>query len=533
MRGAEGAQVLDISAARLRVATVKIGCQLSYVTCGFGAIYLALTWHQPHRPELVALFVTAGLGTFVIASAPVERIVRSRWCEAFFLGWSVLDLGLIVVGMLIDGGTRSPVAVLLFGAAVFAGMSYPLRSVIAVGVLTVVSYVIVAILSGSTSQGTEAWFCFGLAYISAMSAWQAANQNRQHALLARISRADPLTGCLNRRGFEGRVQAELRATARRGTQGALLVLDLDQFKLVNDRHGHAVGDELLCWVGGTIESNLRPLDSVGRLGGDEFAVLLPDVDATEALNCATRIRTALHDRTGASIGVATYPLDGVDVDALLQQADARLYASRPSKRDPGRLAERLSWAEALAHAVDARMGGGNEHSALVASYAAMIARRLGWSDEQLGLLRIAATLHDIGKFAVPESILTKPGALSDGEWAEMRKHPEIGAELVSRIEGLEVIVPWIRHSHERYDGQGYPDRRGGEDILAAARIIFVADAFDAMTAHRPYRPAMSACDALAELRRHSGTQFDPEAVEALHQQLSAATRDAAPVAAPI
>jgi HD-GYP domain-containing protein (c-di-GMP phosphodiesterase class II) len=263
------------------------------------------------------------------------------------------------------------------------------------------------------------------------------------------------------------------------------------------------------------------LDAIARLGGDEFAVLLPDIEATDALNCATRMRAVLRERTGASIGMAVYPLDGADAGSLLKHADARLYASRPPGRYPALLAERFSWAETLARAVDSRMGDWHEHSRLVSVYAVMIAKELGWSEESLGLLRIAATLHDVGKVEIPDRILRKPGPLTDEELAELRRHPEIGAELVSRIEGLDVIVTWIRHAHERYDGCGYPEGLRGDKIPEAARIIFVADAFDAMTSDRPYRAAMSAAEALAELRRNARTQFDPEAVEALHRQLAA------------
>jgi HD-GYP domain-containing protein (c-di-GMP phosphodiesterase class II) len=305
-----------------------------------------------------------------------------------------------------------------------------------------------------------------------------------------------------------------------------LLLDLDQFKLVNDRFGHSRGDELLCWVVRALERVVRPLDAIGRLGGDEFAVLLPGITASDALNCATRIRGELLERTGASVGLATYPLDATEVEALIQQADVRMYASRPSRSVCAQMAERLSWAETLAHAVDVRMSGEHEHSRLVAEYAAMIAFELGWSADEIGLLRIAATLHDVGKFAIPDSILAKPGRLTDKEFEEIRRHPDLGAELVSRIDGLEAIAPWIRHSHERYDGAGYPDGLEGDDIPQAARIIFVADAFDAMTGDRPYRAPSSAAQALAELRRHAGTQFDGRAVDALHRQLTSAQPDA-------
>jgi diguanylate cyclase (GGDEF)-like protein len=446
MLGFREEPVTDVSAARIRVASVRIGVWLTYVICAAGAVYVALTWRSPHRPTLAILFGVGTLGGLLVSRLPAERIVRSPWCEAFFLSWSALDFVLIALLMIADGGTDSPLAPILIAPAVFAAMSYPLRSVVTVGALMVGCYIVVAIGLGTAGLGSEAWFGFVLACTGIMSAWQAHNQARQHALLARMSRSDPLTGCLNRRGLEERLEAELLAARRKLSQGALLLIDLDGFKLVNDRHGHAAGDELLCWVVRTLGRVVRPLDAVARLGGDEFAVLLPDIEAAQALNCATRMRAVLRERTGASIGMATYPLDGSDAASLFKQADARLYASRPTRRYPALLAERFSWAETLARAVDSRMSDTHDHSRLVSVYAVMIAKEIGWSEESLGLLRIAATLHDVGKVEIPDRILRKPGPLTDEEFAEMRRHPVIGAELVSRIEGMDVIVPWIRHA---------------------------------------------------------------------------------------
>jgi HD-GYP domain-containing protein (c-di-GMP phosphodiesterase class II) len=157
----------------------------------------------------------------------------------------------------------------------------------------------------------------------------------------------------------------------------------------------------------------------------------------------------------------------------------------------------------------------HEHSAAVSDWAVAIAQRLGWRAEMLGMLRIAVMLHDIGKVNVPDQILRKPGPLNSQEFEEMMKHAETGADLVSRIEGLETIVPWIRHSHESFDGTGYPDGLCGEEIPPASRILLVADAFDAMTSSRPYREALSFDFARGELERNAGTQFDPECVQAL------------------
>jgi putative nucleotidyltransferase with HDIG domain len=168
-----------------------------------------------------------------------------------------------------------------------------------------------------------------------------------------------------------------------------------------------------------------------------------------------------------------------------------------------------------------RMNASHEHSRAVADLAVSIATELGWQSDMLGMLRMAAMLHDIGKVTVPDEILCKPGELTTEEYGHMKGHSIAGAELVSRIEGLDVIVAWIRHSHESWDGSGYPDGLRGEAIPQASRIMLVADAFDAITSTRPYREALSAEHACEELMRHAGTQFDPACVRALLAHLAA------------
>jgi diguanylate cyclase (GGDEF)-like protein/putative nucleotidyltransferase with HDIG domain len=523
MRQAEDRGIVDLWALRLREATIAAGVWLTYALCGAGELYVAATWQRSNRPALAALFGAALLSAFVLSLLPREPIVRSRFREAFFFGWSMLDLVLIALASLADGGTASPITLFFIVPVVFSAMSYPLSSVAAVGGLTVAGYLTLAVTVDGSDWSHQVLFAVVLTCTGVVSAWQAQHHNRQRSALREVSRTDPLTGCLNRRGFEERAVAEIDAAARRCSQGAVLVLDIDHFKPVNDRHGHAAGDELLCWVVQTLQRVVRPGDEVGRLGGDEFAVLFAEIQPADALECAARISQALSERAPASLGVATFPMDGTKLEQLTRQADTRLYASRHGRTRPGDAppTERLSWAAALAHAVDLRMDSRHEHSRAVADSAVSIARSLGWQDEQLGMLRVAAMLHDVGKVTVPDRILRKPGPLSVREWAMIKEHPGMGAELVSRIEGLETIVPWIRHSHESFDGSGYPDGLRGEEIPQASRILRVADAFDAITSSRSYCDGDSVASACEEMRRQAGSEFDPACVEALLEHLGA------------
>jgi diguanylate cyclase (GGDEF)-like protein/putative nucleotidyltransferase with HDIG domain len=524
MKGEVDTGIVDQSAVGMRVATFSAGIGLTYVVCATSAIYAALTWERPHRVVLLVAFGLGMLGGLIAARLPRERIVRSRFREVFFFGWSLLDLALIVLATWADGGTGSPVALIFFIPVVFAAMSYPLGSVVAVAGLSVAAYMTLAVTIGGATWAYQALFAVMLGCTGAMSAWQARNHDCQRSALMEVSLADPLTGCLNRRGFEERAVAEIGAATRRAGQGTVLVLDIDHFKPVNDRFGHAAGDELLRWVVSTIKATVRPNDAIGRIGGDEFAILFADIDPTDALEGAARVTAALGERAPCSLGMASFPLDAAELEELMRLADVRLYASRHGRpdRDITGPTERLSWAATLAHAVDMRMNAAHEHSRAVADLAVSIASELGWQPDMLGMLRMAAMLHDVGKVTVPDEILCKPGRLSTSEFERMKGHSLAGAELVSRVEGLATIVPWIRHSHESFDGSGYPDGLRGDAIPLASRIILVADAFDAITSTRPYRDALSVEHACAELERHAGSQFDPACVQAVLACLKAA-----------
>jgi diguanylate cyclase (GGDEF)-like protein/PAS domain S-box-containing protein len=325
---------MDVSALRMREATITAGLWLTLGVGALGSTYVAFTWERPHRLELAVLFALATVTGILIAVLPRERIVRSRWREPFFLSWTMSDFVLLVVATMADGGTSSPLVLVFFIPVVFSSMSYPLASVVTTGVVSVLSYLLVALAVGGSSATFEGAFAIALACTAAMSAWQAQNHNRQHRALAAVSRTDPLTGCLNRRGFEERALAELSAMSRSGASGAIVVLDINHFKLVNDMFGHATGDDLLCWVSSTLERAVRSADAVGRLGGDEFAVLLPEIDARLARAGAKRIGDALRERAPASLGLAVFPDEEADLEGLLRRADARLYESRQGRLGP-------------------------------------------------------------------------------------------------------------------------------------------------------------------------------------------------------
>src|SRR4051794_15981365 len=503
--------------------------------CAAGILYSLYTWDERGgRQLIISLLGISAAVALTIYLLPREEIVRSRWCEPFFVVWSVLQILVITVAYGADKTTTSPLALLFFIPLVYAALSYPLVSVLGIAMVDflcyigAVSFVFTRLGLDTVGRPTpeySGFFAFCLGAIALLCTWYARHQDRRRADLARISRADPLTGCLNRRGFGERFQAELNAAERSGQPCALLQIDLDRFKLINDTKGHAAGDELLIWVVRTLHETLRPTDWVGRLGGDEFAILLPGASRGNAEEVADRVRYALTERAPASIGIAVYPIDGADPEELHRRADTELYTQKEGRatRELGP-AERkeLSWATTLANAVDTRMAVQHEHSTNVGEYAAAIGRQLGRDEEEIGMLRMAGILHDVGKVVVPDKILRKAGPLTQEEFEQIKPFPGAGAELVGRIEGMEPIIPWIRHSHERMDGAGYPDGLQGEAIPLGARILHVADAYDSMTSKRTYRPAMPLHQALAELRAGAGAQLAPDCVAALESHLASA-----------
>jgi diguanylate cyclase (GGDEF)-like protein/putative nucleotidyltransferase with HDIG domain len=358
----------------------------------------------------------------------------------------------------------------------------------------------------------------------------------------RLALTDPLTGLGNHRHFHERLERELRYAHEGRLPLSLCLIDVDDFKRINDRFGHPAGDRMLS----QLAARLRQTGEAFRLGGDEFALLLPGSDEHTALVAAEsvvdRIAALKLEQVGSvtvSVGVATSPQHAEERDELVRLADSALYwakeygknrvrAYRPDVIELAELkrlasgpdrAARFRAAASLARAVDARDVYTGSHSQRVADLAARTARRLGLADEEIELTRLAASLHDLGKLAIPEEILRKPGPLTEPERMVLERHPQIGFRMLESL-GVDPVADWVLHHHERWDGSGYPDGLPGDRIPLGARIIFVADAYDAMTSERVYRRRVAPEQAVAELERCAGSQFDPEIVAALADELA-------------
>ena len=376
---------------------------------------------------------------------------------------------------------------------------------------------------------------------------------------------DRLTRLANRGTLLTTLHQEVERAARHDRPLSIAFLDIDHFKDINDTHGHDVGDEVLRLVGGLLRSNMRVSDVVGRYGGEEFMLILPESTPEEATDVAEKARI-LVERTGCardagspirvtiSIGIAGGNGSTLQVDSLIRAADQAMYTAKSLGRNqtyvfrepdedarvPGapitstgreRALEigaigRRAAEEALTALVTPLPHYRGKPSSLIATIAVEMSRDLALPPQEVERIRVASLLHDIGKMAVPEEILEKPAPLSDAEWSFVRQHPRIGQLIIDEAGGLRDAGKIILHHHERFGGHGYPHGLRGKAIPLGSRIVAIADAYDAMVHDRPYKRAVEHDEACAEMRRHAGTQFDPELVNLFVHRFG----DRAPVA---
>ena len=350
---------------------------------------------------------------------------------------------------------------------------------------------------------------------------------------------DGLTRLYNHRYMHECLDKEIARGTRFGSTFSIIMIDLDFFKTYNDTYGHLAGDDVLAGIGKCIEASIRNVDLAFRYGGEEFAVILPETTTEGAYLVAERIREKIGQKVfsgrsfiTASLGIATWPTDGVTKEQILVSADKALYAAKATGRnrtcapydenkqgivsadavsETQRIA--ISMIFALAATVDAKDHYTYGHSRKVSQYAVAIAQSINLAPEKIAVIRTAGLLHDIGKIGIPDSILNKDGTLDEQEWRQIKAHPEMGVEILRYVAELSESLPIILNHHEHFDGSGYPAGLKGNDIPLEARLLSVADAYDAMTSLRPYHNQRSSQEAIDELRRCAGTTFDPELVE--------------------
>jgi diguanylate cyclase (GGDEF)-like protein/putative nucleotidyltransferase with HDIG domain len=520
------------------------GFELSLMAQALGGLYAAggtlalLTVLLPHSAAANEGGLLAIVANAYVVSAALIRLSKRvpPWLLRLALAWG----STLITGVVYFSAAR-PSPLIFFYLWVFLYSSYFLTRAQAAAEFVVVGAAYAAVLAVRPPAGAVAWWAVGMGTLLVTAGLIWTMRARAESLIARLydaARTDPLTGLLNRRGFRELLDLELERARRSELAMTVVAGDIDHFKEVNDRSGHQVGDAALQRIASVLESAKRRIDVVSRVGGEEFALILPDTDHGAALLVAERLRCAVQGEFAEdsvpitiSFGIASFRVHGETAASLLRAADDALYAAKESGRNrsvvcssdtPYRGArERDIEAERyaavmldLAGTVDERFSGSARHSETVGRYAEVMARELGLPEQRINRIRLGGLLHDIGKVGVPDAILNKRGGLTAQEFATIRTHPSLGAQILEHPCFAD-IRQWVAAHHERPDGHGYPQGLSGPQLAIEARILAVADAYEAMTSDRAYRPAIGHEAARAELRRCAGTQFDPEVVDAL------------------
>ena len=458
------------------------------------------------RKRLDRTWVTLGVGLGVFAVS--DGLYLFQVAKETYVTGTLLDIGWLAGALIVSLAAWQP-------ARSHAAPSDDVPSIVLPVGLSLGSLALLVQDHGSSTE-TLAVVLAAAAMVAVIARLAVTHhQSRENLTVSRHqARTDSLTGLGNRLKLLRDLEL-LHADEEEQRPHLLLLFDLDGFKSYNDSYGHPAGDALLHQLGAQLREATAGVGSAYRMGGDEFCVLAPWEEDREPGGLIDVARAALSAdgdgfRIGASCGYAKLPEEGVQASDALRVADRRLYAEKNS----GRISALAQSKTVLLRAVGEWDADLSAHGLAVSALAAEVARELDLDDETVERVATAAELHDIGKIAIPRPLLTKPGALDPGEWEFIRRHTLIGERIVSGAPALVGVSRLIRSSHERWDGAGYPDRLAAEEIPLGSQIVFVCDAFAAMTSDRPYSAALSEAEAMDELRRNAGSQFAPAVVEA-------------------
>jgi diguanylate cyclase (GGDEF)-like protein/putative nucleotidyltransferase with HDIG domain len=501
--------------------------------------HLALPATDDARNGFLIAAGAACFGFYVLLTAAARKL--PDWSYQLFLTAASLLTALVVYG---SGDSTSAYTTFYFWLAIAAFYFFDEAEAAEQGVIIAISVCLAGAAEPGTTSSVPVVNWIFMTCVLTIAGALIGRLGRQHVShlehrVTQAARTDQQTGLYNRRGFDEVLRAEFERAQRTNRSFSVLVADIDGLRRINDAFGHHAGDLALEYIGTIIRRAKRRIDVAARIGEDEFALLLPETGEHSAYIVAERVRHELKTSFAAepvpltiSIGVVNWPIHQSTARGLITAGEQALLLAKELGGDRcamfgDNILTRLATASArkdedkhlvtlmsLAEAVDIRDGGTAAHCQNVGRYSAALARELGLPNEMVERVRCAGVLHDLGKIGVPDAVLQKPGPLTEQEWAEMRKHPEIGAHI---LEGKDLtdVRQWILEHHERPDGRGYPYGLGPDQIPLEAKIIAVADAFEAMTADRVYRRGMPAGEACDRLRAGAGTQFDREVAEAM------------------
>jgi diguanylate cyclase (GGDEF)-like protein len=446
--------------------------------------------------------LAAGIGLFLIT----DSVYLLQISQATYVDGGLLDLGW-------------PLAVVLIGVAAWqpAATSGQSRADDSITLPIALVLVCVALLTYDHFVRQELLAVVLAALTVVAAAVRLLVTSRARNELLRVTHEASMTDELTQLGNRAKLLTDLGTVLRDGVPTLLAFFDLDGFKNYNDTYGHPAGDDLLRRLGDRLAGAMEPGAEAYRMGGDEFCALIPwsgtgaaDIERAVAAPCAALAEQGRGFAVTTSWGHALIPEEATSASVALSIADHRLYEDKTS----GRVSAMRQAQAVLKRVLDERDEMLGIHMDDVSRLAEQTAIELGLDALEVEHVVLSAELHDIGKSAIPDAILFKPGPLTDEEWTFMRRHAVIGERILSGAPSMAVVASVVRSSHERFDGRGYPDGLAGEDIPLASRIVFVCDAFDAMTSERPYSTPKPPALALGELQACAGTQFDPVVVDA-------------------
>lgn len=366
-------------------------------------------------------------------------------------------------------------------------------------------------------------------------------QEKHKKKLERMAVTDELTDVFNQRYYHSILENEIAKAQKNRSSVGLILIDIDNFKVYNDTYGHDCGDIILKETASLIKEIIKDEGVICRIGGDEFGVILENKDSQALQNTAQRIKHEYEKikrnfyknnfsyKVTLSMGMSEYPDISKSKDELISQADMALYHAKNLGKNKINFyqdvilqirknittdhQQLIGIFKGLLSTISTKDKYTLGHCERVSAYTTMIGEALNLEVKDISILQCAGLLHDIGKIELPKSVLNKIGPLTEEEFYLIRNHPVYSANILEPLEGMDQLIDYVRHHHERFDGKGYPDRLSGKNISFGARILCVADSFDAMISERPYSKSLTQEEALHELEQCAGYQFDAEIVK--------------------
>lgn len=483
----------------------------------------------------------------VVAVYICGELLKAKTKHAFIKTWvdPIIALSLALFSVMLTGSYMSSYKFLFLLVIISSSIECSLKISLTIsGLSSIIILAIDLIFAPATSVNNYFDSDIVLACVFLIITWTIGyyvNQGNKHIeSLSNIANTDGLTGLYNHRFFYDCLSDQINKSKRDSSDLSLLFIDIDDFKYYNDLYGHQQGDEVLRTISAIMRDTVREDTFIARYGGEEFAILLPGIAEEPAIKIAERLRSAVQEYVfdgeenlpggtlTISVGVSSFPSKAKTDADLLKSADDACYRAKFLKKnrveayhsileelqqdvdEPAK--EIIASIKTLIAVINAKDKYTYWHIERVVYYCNLIAEKLKLSDADKKNFVYAAYLHDIGKINIPEDILMKSELLSPEDWKTLKNHPQNAAEIIKNVHSLRGVVPIILQHHERYDGTGYPNKLKGDEIHYLARMLTVIDSFDAMTSIRPYQQKKTYSKAIEELKRCSGTQFDPEAV---------------------